>query len=133
MLQAMNTGHDGSMTTAHANTPEDLLRRLETMVMMSGMELTLRAIREQIVSAVSIVVQIARQRSGRRLVTEISWVKGLEKENSEFVTQTLFKRDSSNNVVCCVDTLKDFWAAEGFAGDPSTLFNASITKGSKRA
>lgn len=118
MLQAMNTGHDGSMTTAHANTPEDLLRRLETMVMMSGMELTLRAIREQIVSAVTIVVQIARQRSGRRLVTEIAWIKGLSKENAEYISESLFKRDNANNVVICWDALEKFWQVEEFPGSP---------------
>lgn len=123
MLQAMNTGHDGSMTTAHANTPEDLLRRLETMVMMSGMELTLRAIREQIVSAVTIVVQIARRRSGRRIVTEISWIKGLDRENAEYITASLFKRDQSDNPVICWDTLKEFWGVEGFPGTPEERVN----------
>ena len=118
MLQAMNTGHDGSMTTAHANTPEDLLRRLETMVMMAGMELTLRAIREQIVSAVTIVVQIARRRSGRRLVTEIAWIKGLERQNSEYITESLFKRDAEDNPIICWPALKEFWLAEGFPGTP---------------
>lgn len=118
MLQAMNTGHDGSMTTAHANTPEDLLRRLETMVMMSGMELTLRAIREQIVSAVTIVVQIARRRSGRRLVTEIAWIKGLERQNSEYISESLFKRDGNDEPVICWPALKEFWQTEGFPGTP---------------
>ena len=78
MLQAMNTGHDGSMTTAHANSARDLLSRLETMVLMSGMELPLRAIRSQIASAVDIVVQIARMRDGSRKITNISEVTGME-------------------------------------------------------
>lgn len=125
MLQAMNTGHDGSMTTAHANTPEDLLRRLETMVMMSGMELTLRAIREQIVSAVTIVVQIARKRSGRRLITEIAWIRGLERENSEYISESLFKRTSQDEVEVCWPALKEFWGLEGFPGSPEELFNAT--------
>lgn len=80
MLQAMNTGHDGSMTTAHANTARDLLSRLETMVLMSGMDLPLRAIRSQVSSAVDIVVQISRFRDGSRKVTNISEVTGMEGE-----------------------------------------------------
>lgn len=78
MLQAMNTGHDGSMTTAHANSARDLLSRLETMVLMSGMELPLRAIRSQIASAVDIVVQIARLRDGSRKIINISEITGME-------------------------------------------------------
>lgn len=78
MLQAMNTGHDGSMTTAHANSTRDLLSRLETMVLMSGMELPLRAIRSQIASAVDIIVQIARMRDGSRKIVNISEVTGME-------------------------------------------------------
>ena len=78
MLQAMNTGHDGSMTTAHANSARDLLSRLETMVLMSGMELPLRAIRSQIASAVDIVVQIARMRDGSRKIINISELTGME-------------------------------------------------------
>lgn len=89
MLQAMNTGHDGSMTTAHANTARDLLSRLETMVLMSGMDLPLRAIRSQISSAVDIVVQISRFRDGSRKVTNICEITGME---GEIITmQDLFK------------------------------------------
>ena len=78
MLQAMNTGHDGSMTTAHANSARDALSRLETMVLMSGMELPLRAIRSQIASAVDIIVQIARLRDGSRKITYITEVQHME-------------------------------------------------------
>ena len=78
MLQAMNTGHDGSMTTAHANSARDALSRLETMVLMSGMELPLRAIRSQISSAVDIIVQIARLRDGSRKIINIAEVTGME-------------------------------------------------------
>ena len=78
MLQAMNTGHDGSMTTAHANSARDALSRLETMVLMSGMELPLRAIRSQIASAVDIIVQIARLRDGSRQIINIAEVTGME-------------------------------------------------------
>ena len=78
MLQAMNTGHDGSLTTAHANTPRDLISRIETMVLMAGMELPLKAIREQISSAVDVIVQQSRFRDGTRKVTAISEVVGME-------------------------------------------------------
>ena len=78
MLQAMNTGHDGSLTTAHANSPRDALSRLETMVLMSGMELPVRAIREQIASAVDIIVQQSRFSDGSRKITHISEVTGME-------------------------------------------------------
>jgi pilus assembly protein CpaF len=78
MLQAMNTGHDGSLTTLHANTPRDAISRLETMVMMAGLELPMRAIREQISGAVDAVVQISRMRDGSRRVTSISEVVGME-------------------------------------------------------
>jgi pilus assembly protein CpaF len=78
MLQAMNTGHDGSLTTGHANTPRDMLSRLETMVLMSGMDLPVRAIREQIASAIDVIVQQTRLRDGSRKVTRISEVQGME-------------------------------------------------------
>lgn len=78
MLQAMNTGHDGSLTTLHANSPRDALSRLETMVLMSGMELPHRAIREQIASALDLVVHTDRMRDGTRKVVSISEVQGME-------------------------------------------------------
>ncbi len=78
MLQAMNTGHDGSMTTAHSNSPRDSLARVETMVMMAGMELPVRAIREQVASAVDLVVHQERMRDGDRKVVQITEVSGME-------------------------------------------------------
>ncbi len=78
MLQAMNTGHDGSMTTAHANTPRDALSRIETMVLMAGTELPLRAIREQIASALDLVIQQERMQDGSRKVVRVSEVQGME-------------------------------------------------------
>ncbi|HSG17996.1 MAG TPA: CpaF family protein [Anaerolineae bacterium] len=78
MLQAMNTGHDGSMTTLHANSPRDMLSRLETMVLMAGMDLPHRAIREQIASAVDLVVHEDRMRDGSRKITSISEIQGME-------------------------------------------------------
>jgi pilus assembly protein CpaF len=78
MLQAMNTGHDGSMTTAHSNSPRDTLARLETMVLMAGMDLPLRAIREQIASALNLIVHQERMRDGTRKITRITEVQGME-------------------------------------------------------
>lgn len=78
MLQAMNTGHDGSLTTGHANSPRDMLSRLETMVLMAGMDLPVRAIREQISSAVDVIVQQSRLRDGSRKITHITEVLGME-------------------------------------------------------
>ena len=78
MLQAMNTGHDGSLTTAHANSPRDLISRMETMVLMSGIEMPVRAIREQIASAVDIIVHQARMRDGSRKIVSITEVVGME-------------------------------------------------------
>ncbi|HET9877745.1 MAG TPA: ATPase, T2SS/T4P/T4SS family [Candidatus Limnocylindria bacterium] len=78
MLQAMNTGHDGSMSTGHANTPRDMLSRLETMVLMAGMDLPLRAIREQIASAVDLIVHQNRLKDGTRKIVAITEVQGME-------------------------------------------------------
>ena len=78
MLQAMNTGHDGSLTTAHANTPRDLIARLETMVMMAGMDLPLMAIREQVASAIHLIVQQTRFTDGSRRIIFISEITGVE-------------------------------------------------------
>jgi len=88
MLQAMNTGHDGSMTTGHANSPRDLLSRLEVMVLMAGMDLPVRAIREQIAAAVNIIIQQTRCSDGRRRVTSIVEVDGME--GDVILTQPLF-------------------------------------------
>jgi len=89
MLQAMNTGHEGSLTTLHANTPRDALARLETMVLMAGMELPLSAIREQITSAVDIIVQQTRFACGTRVVTHVVEVTGIE--SGKIQTLDLFR------------------------------------------
>ncbi len=78
MLQAMNTGHDGSMTTAHSNSPRDTLTRIETMTLMAGVELPVRAIREQIASALDMVVHLERLRDGSRAVTNVTEIQGME-------------------------------------------------------
>ncbi|PKM82419.1 MAG: type II secretion system protein E [Firmicutes bacterium HGW-Firmicutes-14] len=88
MLQAMNTGHDGSLTTGHANSPRDMLARLETMVLMAGMDLPVRAIREQMASAVDLIVQQSRLKDGTRKITHITEVLGLEGDT--IVLQDIF-------------------------------------------
>ncbi len=89
MLQAMNTGHDGSLTTIHANTPRDALIRIETMIQMSGMRLSERAMRQQIASAIDILIQVARMSDGVRRVTSIAEIIGVKKK--EVVIQEIFR------------------------------------------
>jgi pilus assembly protein CpaF len=93
MLQAMNTGHEGSLTTAHANSPRDCLSRLETMVLMAGTELPLLAIRQQIASAVDLIVQQARMQDGSRRIVQITEVVGME--GNTIVTQDLFQYEQT--------------------------------------
>lgn len=88
MLQAMNTGHDGSMTTVHANSPRDALRRVETMVMMAGMDLPLKAIREQVSSSIELIIHMDRMKDGTRRVTQVSEVRGMESDT--IVMQDIF-------------------------------------------
>ena len=88
MLQAMNTGHDGSLSTVHTNSPRDTLSRLETMVLMAGMELPARAVREQIASAMNLIVHQHRFSDGTRKVTHISEIQGME--GDVVVLQDLF-------------------------------------------
>jgi pilus assembly protein CpaF len=78
MLQAMNTGHDGSLTTVHANSPRDAISRLETLVLMAGMDLPIKIVRQQISSAVDVIVQMSRMRDGTRKITAITEVAGME-------------------------------------------------------
>ncbi len=96
MLQAMNTGHDGSLTTLHANTPRDALSRLETMVLMAGMDLPSRAIRDQVASAVDLVIQITRFKDGARKLTHITEVVGMEGDT--VTLQDLFLYDLGADV-----------------------------------
>lgn len=91
MLQAMNTGHEGSLTTLHANTPRDALSRLETMILMAGMDLPLSAIREQVAAGIDLIVQQARSASGRRRVTAIVEVAGME--SGRIQLQELFRHE----------------------------------------
>jgi pilus assembly protein CpaF len=96
MLQAMNTGHDGSLTTIHANKPRDTLSRLETMVMMSGIELPSRVIREQIASAINLIIQVARMTDGSRKVVKISEIAGMEGETITMQDIFQFRQDGFN-------------------------------------
>lgn len=89
MLQAMNTGHDGSMTTIHSNSPRDTLRRIETMVLMAGVELPLKAIREQVASAIDLIFHVDRMRDGTRRVVKVSEVQGMEGDT--IIIQDLFE------------------------------------------
>jgi len=102
MLQAMNTGHDGSLTTIHANTPRDAMARLETMIQMTGMRLSDRAMRQQIAAAIDLVVQVARLSDGTRRLTSISEITGMEGETITMQEIFQFERtgvDSSGQVI----------------------------------
>ncbi|HJX89598.1 MAG TPA: CpaF family protein [Pyrinomonadaceae bacterium] len=102
MLQAMNTGHDGSLTTIHANTPRDALARLETMIQMTGMRLSDRAMRQQIASAVNLVIQVARLTDGTRRITSISEITGMEGDTTAMQEIFMFERtglDASGKVM----------------------------------
>jgi pilus assembly protein CpaF len=94
MLQAMNTGHDGSLTTLHANTPRDALARMETMALMAGLELPIRVIREQIASAIDLIVQVSRMKDGSRKVTYITEIVGMEGDT--VVMTDIFKYEQTN-------------------------------------
>jgi pilus assembly protein CpaF len=97
MLQAMNTGHDGSMTTIHSNSPRDSLRRVETMVLMAGMDLPLRAIREQVASAVDMVVHMERLRDGNRKVIQVAEVQGMEGDSIVMQDMFVFEQTGIQN------------------------------------
>ncbi len=137
MLQAMNTGHDGSLTTVHANTPRDTISRLETLVLMAGMDLPLSVVRKQIVSAIDLIVQQARLRDGTRKITHITEIAGMEGDMP--VMQDIFKFQEtgqdedgrvqgefmpSGNRPQCEQRLKN----HGFSL-PATMFMSSTSSG----
>ena len=112
MLQAMNTGHDGSMTSVHANSAHELLFRLETMVLM-GSSLPLFAIRQQISTAVKIIVYQKKNSLGKRMVSEICWLKGLDKDGSNYITANLFYRSQLDyKLHQNLDLIKEFCEIE---------------------
>jgi len=96
MLQAMNTGHDGSLTTLHANTPRDATRRIETMCLMAGMDLPLKVLREQMSSAINVIIQQSRLRDGSRKVTFITEVQGMEGDNIVLQDIFIFEEEGSD-------------------------------------
>ncbi len=122
MLQAMNTGHDGSLTTAHANTPRDALSRLETMCLMAGMDLPVRAIREQIGSAVHLIVQQSRLQDGSRKVTYVTEVTGLEGE--KILMQDIFRFEQRG--VDATGKVNGFFAP---TGNIPTFLDELVSKG----
>lgn len=128
MLAAMNTGHEGSLTTLHANTPRDALARLETMILMAGMELPLAAVREHIAASIDFIIQQSRLASGRRLITSITEICGLE--SGIIKSQEIFRYDRKGEgafvgqgiVPECFDTLR----ADGINIDV-TIFNQTTS------
>ncbi|TMC50524.1 MAG: CpaF family protein [Chloroflexi bacterium] len=106
MLQAMNTGHDGSLTTVHANSPRDCMARLETMVLMAGLELPVRAIRQQLASALDLVVQLARLKDGSRRVVAICEVLGMEGETITMQDIFTFAAAGTDESGAIIGTLK---------------------------
>jgi pilus assembly protein CpaF len=123
MLQAMNTGHEGSLTTVHANSPRDAIARLETMVLMAGMELPLAAIRDQIGSAIHVVIQQARGADGVRRIVEIAEVTGLEASRVQM--QPLFRWERGRFVIC--DTVPQFF--ESLRANGAALDWSRVTEG----
>jgi pilus assembly protein CpaF len=141
MLQAMNTGHEGSISTVHSNSPRDAIARMETLVLMAGMDLPVRAIREQISSAINVIVQITRLRDGSRRITHVTEVQGME---GEIVTlQDVFVFDShagvdpaGNSVGQAVATgvrprFADRFADLGIELDPSVFQADLLTRTAK--
>jgi pilus assembly protein CpaF len=102
LLQAMNTGHDGSMSTLHANSPREAMSRLEGMILMAGFQLPSRAIRQMIVGAVDIIIQIARMRDGRRRITHVTEVIGMEGDivvTQDLMLFDMFGEDTNGDII----------------------------------
>ena len=117
MLQAMNTGHDGSLTTVHANSPRDVISRLETMTLMSGIELPSRAIREQIASAIHLIIQTARLSDGSRKVTAITEVAGLEGDRITMQDIFVFKQTGLDTNGCVIGAFRPSGSVPTFIED----------------
>ena len=130
MLTAMNTGHEGSLTTLHANSPRDALGRLESMILMAGLDLPLSAVREQIAASVELVVQQARLADGRRVVTSIVEVAGME--SGRIQLQELFRFDRTAGFKGCgaLPGFSQGWADDGVSMDPAWFTETSTPKGS---
>jgi len=106
MLQAMNTGHDGSLTTLHANTPRDALSRLETLALMSGLDLPVRIIREQVASAIDLIIQQSRLRDGSRKITYITEIQGMEESNIVLQDVFMFQEEGDDENHKVIGALK---------------------------
>ena len=124
MLQAMNTGHDGSMTTVHANSPRDCLTRLESLVFTSSIDAPLASLRKQISSALNIIIQLKRTNTGQRIVQEVVEVTGMEQ--SMITTQTLFSREKPKGAKQGSDTLPELITSGIVPTFMETFGNASI-------
>ncbi|AUA57181.1 Pertussis toxin liberation protein H [Achromobacter spanius] len=129
MLTAMNTGHEGSLTTLHANSPRDALGRLESMILMAGLDLPLSAVREQIAASVELVVQQARLADGRRVVTSIVEVAGME--SGRIQLQELFRFDRTAGFKGCgaLPGFSQGWSDDGVSMDPAWFTETSTPKG----
>jgi len=130
MLQAMNTGHEGSLTTLHANTPRDALARLETMILMAGMDLPLSAIREQIASSIDIIVQQNRSATGQRRITSISEVSGIESGRIQLQELFQFSSDSDESAFMGCGVIPSFyenWCKRGVAQPGALFFGRTVT------
>jgi len=130
MLSAMNTGHEGSLTTLHANSPRDALSRLETMILMAGMDLPLSAIREQIASSIDVIVQQVRRPDGRRLISSIVEVAGLD--SGRIQIQELFRHDRTRNAFGACGLLPSFfdaWLETGVIQDAGLFSRDGDTQG----
>ncbi len=117
MLQAMNTGHDGSLTTTHANAPIEAISRLETLCLMAGVDLPARAIREQIVSAVDLIVQQTRLSSGARRITSITEICGLEEDGS-VATSEIFRHVATRSTDSPPEFVPTGWLPSFELGSP---------------
>lgn len=130
MLTAMNTGHEGSLTTLHANSPRDALGRLESMVLMAGLDLPLSVVREQIAASVELVVQQARLADGRRVVTSIVEVTGMESGRIQLLELFRFDRTAGFKGCGALPGFSQGWADDGVSIDPAWFTEAWAPKGS---
>ncbi|MCR4159800.1 ATPase, T2SS/T4P/T4SS family [Kerstersia gyiorum] len=122
MLAAMNTGHEGSLTTLHANSPRDALARLETMVLMAGMALPLAAVREQIAASVDLLVQLVRLPDGRRVIAEVTELCGIESQCLQTLPLFSFdRRSGSHRRGASVPTFFESWRKQGIDFDPTSF------------
>jgi pilus assembly protein CpaF len=139
MLQAMNTGHDGSLTTLHANTPRDALSRLETMISMAGLALPEKAMRQQVASAIDVVIQVSRLSDGTRKLMSVSEIVGMEGDVITMQEIFLFEREGMDGNGRVLGRFRPTGIRPHFADRlkaygiplPSTLFTAALHSGGR--